>query len=400
MEKQSKKLKTMEELEYTLGNNKNLMVLVIHIEYLNSVNGEYGFSFTRRLIKYTKDKIVKHFLNYKVYKLYGGNFAVLSIYNKENYYKTINLVKSFQAMLKKDSTDIDKIELSVNTTIGIAFSSHPLQDALRARKMATKQNKDYVVAKKENIYLPDTEEYDRNIFIIEHALENNKISLYSQPIQCIESGNIVKYECLPRIDNIGTKVISPLDLLPIAKENRLYKDLAKAIITKFIEKCIKNNDTNFTINLDVPSMFCEETMDFFTRELSTNNISNMVTVELSEAFSIAKHDISRLIEYRQELKFLGAKFVIDNFGVETSSFDMLRLLSPDLIKIDGSLISNLSNSRTYEIVKSIVTIAKSLNIATIANYVNSKKIYDLCINLEIDFAQGFYIGKPEKEFLI
>ena len=100
----------------------------------------------------------------------------------------------------------------------------------------------------------------------------------------------------------------------------------------------------------------------------------------------------------KELHEYGFSLAIDDFGAGYSNFERLTELRVDFIKIDGSLIKNIhQNEETKIIVKTIVNFAKELNIKTIAEYVHSNEVL-MCVNeIGIDYAQGFYIGKPHPE---
>jgi len=86
---------------------------------------------------------------------------------------------------------------------------------------------------------------------------------------------------------------------------------------------------------------------------------------------------------------------IDDFGSGYSNFEQLLKLDIDYIKIDGSLIKDITTNRENEIVtKTIVSFAKELGIKTIAEFVSTEDTFNKVKSLGIDYAQGYYIGKP------
>ena len=94
---------------------------------------------------------------------------------------------------------------------------------------------------------------------------------------------------------------------------------------------------------------------------------------------------------------LGIKIAIDDFGTGYSNFAYLMDLQPDYLKIDGSLIKNIdTDMRSQEIVKTIVNCAKSLHFKTVAEFVHSKKVFEVCKELGIDEFQGFYFSEPSE----
>lgn len=97
------------------------------------------------------------------------------------------------------------------------------------------------------------------------------------------------------------------------------------------------------------------------------------------------------------MKNLGCKIAIDDFGTGYSNFAYLMRLNVDFIKIDGSIIKNIDTDKNAKIVTElIVSFAQRQNIETIAEFVHKKEIFNILIDMGIDYSQGYYLGKPEK----
>ena len=98
----------------------------------------------------------------------------------------------------------------------------------------------------------------------------------------------------------------------------------------------------------------------------------------------------------QEVRALGAKIAIDDFGSGYSNFQHILTLNVDYLKIDGSLIKDIIvNERTRIVVETIVDFAQKMGAKTIAEFVCNEEILQMVTSLGIDFAQGYYIGKPD-----
>lgn len=97
----------------------------------------------------------------------------------------------------------------------------------------------------------------------------------------------------------------------------------------------------------------------------------------------------------KEIKELGCGFVLDDFGVGFSSFYYLRELPVDVVKIDGSFIRNLSEcSDDLILVNALCSVARGFGKRITAEFVENAAIFALIEKLDIDYAQGYYIGKP------
>ncbi|MBK1717064.1 hypothetical protein CKO27_05240 [Thiocystis violacea] len=97
-----------------------------------------------------------------------------------------------------------------------------------------------------------------------------------------------------------------------------------------------------------------------------------------------------------EVKRYGARIAMDDFGSGYSNFESLIQLDVDFLKIDGSLIKNIIVDRNSEIVlETLISFAGKLGITTIAEFVSSEELYNKIKSMGVDFAQGYFIGRPE-----
>ena len=103
-----------------------------------------------------------------------------------------------------------------------------------------------------------------------------------------------------------------------------------------------------------------------------------------------------LSRFVNELKREGFKFAIDDFGSGFSSFQYIKRLPIDFVKIEGDFIRSLpaNGGMDRAIVMSIVTLARELGITTVAEFVEDEAVYERIKDLGIDYAQGYHIGRP------
>ncbi len=92
---------------------------------------------------------------------------------------------------------------------------------------------------------------------------------------------------------------------------------------------------------------------------------------------------------------LGCSVALDDFGSGLSSFEYLKKLPVDILKIDGSFINNMPQSKTdYAIVDAVWKVAQTMNLTMVAEYVESKEILAFLEEMGVTYAQGYYTGKP------
>ncbi len=119
-----------------------------------------------------------------------------------------------------------------------------------------------------------------------------------------------------------------------------------------------------------------------------------IIFEITETAAV--EDVSDTAMKMRELKKLGFKFALDDFGVGFSSLYHLKQLPLDYVKIDGSFIKHLPNEpEDQALVRAVVEVSKVFGLRTVAEFVEDDRILQMLSQLGVDFAQGYYIDKPK-----
>ena len=148
------------------------------------------------------------------------------------------------------------------------------------------------------------------------------------------------------------------------------------------------------INLSGHSLNDQSLLEFIYEKLSQADAPiERLWFELTEASAI--NDVEAIAEFMLEMKELGCRFCLADFGSGPSSFQFMRSLPVDLIKIDSTFTSQLTTSETDRaMVQSMVQMAHYMKREVIASQVESRDILDLLAQLGVDYAQGFVVEKP------
>jgi EAL domain-containing protein (putative c-di-GMP-specific phosphodiesterase class I) len=148
------------------------------------------------------------------------------------------------------------------------------------------------------------------------------------------------------------------------------------------------------INLSGHSLNDQSLLEFIYEKLSQADAPiERLWFELTEASAI--NDVEAIAEFMLEMKELGCRFCLGDFGSGPSSFQFMRSLPVDLIKIDSTFTSQLTTSETDRaMVQSMVQMAHYMKREVIASQVESRDILDLLAQLGVDYAQGFVVEKP------
>ena len=277
------------------------------------------------------------------------------------------------------------------TLSAVGVSKTPISELEMSMRIAKRKSLNWLVYQASH---NQRSHYLENLNITEMirtAIEQDRVIPVFQPIFNLQSGEIEKYECLIRIENDG-KLISPAEFLHIAERSKLYPQLMEAMLKKSFAQ-FKDSNYEFSINLSYHDIEGNEIPKILAK-LLTPEIGRRVIFEILETEGINNYElVSKFIE---KLKSYGCKIAIDDYGSGYSNLEYLLKLQIDILKIDGSLIENLPDKNSTAIVKSIVLFAEQLGIDTVAEFVSSEKLYHQVKGLGVNYAQGFYLGKPQQ----
>jgi diguanylate cyclase (GGDEF)-like protein len=393
-------LLSRQKLMYDITHLENFMIVILDIDRFKEINNFLGISSGDHVLKSTALALSEYFVEspYKIYRLNGDEFALL---NEDS-----NDMDSFERDIREFLRSFEFQELSFgDESISVSMSGGMASSEAKSPMVAATTALKYAKEKKLKIVrfsyeLPIIKEYENNLKItkvLKSSIANRLIIPFFQPIQDIREKKITKYEALMRIKDLKDTIYSPGEFLDIAKRSGTYGDISKMMIRQSIAY-FTDKDLSVTINLSTEDI---ENGDIYTlmNELKDNyNNMDRIIFEITEQEGISNFSIVN--EFVKKAKELGAKIAIDDFGSGYSNFENIIHLEVDFIKIDGSLIKNILTDKSSEIVvETIIDFAKKLNIKTVAEFISSEAIYHKIESMGVDFAQGYYIGKPEQKLI-
>lgn len=383
-----------EKLVLDINSNQQNNLAIIDIDDFASINDFYGYTIGDEFIV-AFSKLLKTLLNenFELYRIYADKFAILN--SNLSAMDFCKYIISLNNRLKDTSLDLSLKKFELLTSCGISFEDNDklLNSAEISNKYAKKILKNVLIYSKE---LNIEKEFEENIFWfhkIKSALKEDRVIVHYQPIFNNKTNQIEKYESLVRIlDEDGT-IISPYKFLDVAKKSKQYLEITKVVISKSFEK-FKDSQYEFSINLTVEDILDRELNEFLISKIEDYKIGNKLVIELVESEKITTYE--PVYEFIEHIKKYGCKIAIDDFGSGYSNFEYLIKIDADYVKIDGSIISKINeNENSLEIVKSIITFCKKMEIKTIGEFVSDKTIFDNIVELGVDYSQGFFIGRPE-----
>lgn len=238
---------------------------------------------------------------------------------------------------------------------------------------------------------------------IEDSLENNKFIFYYQPIMDIRNRTVSHYEVLIRMKDDDGTIYPPATFIQVAEQTGLIHDIDHFVLQQGIFKQaeLDQNNSHISLSLNLSGHAVDDPilLPLLKRLFKESNVNpEHLIFELTETAAVA--DILQAKELMQQMNNLGCRFSLDDFGTGFASFRYMRELPVDIVKIDGSFITNLANNPDDQLfVKALVDVAKGMGKKTIAEFVENAETLALLHTFGVDYAQGYYIGKPEPHFL-
>jgi EAL domain-containing protein (putative c-di-GMP-specific phosphodiesterase class I) len=167
-------------------------------------------------------------------------------------------------------------------------------------------------------------------------------------------------------------------------------------VCDYLARNQEDDEARYSVNLSGASVDDESLLDFITNILIEYDTDpSRLCFEITETEAISS--LHRAIELVRELRAIGCRFSLDDFGAGFSSFSYLKNFPLDYLKIDGAFISDmLGDPVDQAMVKAINDVGHTMGIETIAEYVESAEIAELLREIGVDYAQGYWVARPER----
>ena len=231
--------------------------------------------------------------------------------------------------------------------------------------------------------------------VILTALNERRVLLAYQPIVTDVDAPHVKFECLIRMTDEDGKLVPAPAFVPAAEKLGLVHLLDRRVLELATTALGRREDVRLAVNISWETVKDPLWAESYLSHLRAHrHLADRITVELTETQVVDAIEASA--EFVSEIKSLGCQFAIDDFGAGYTSFRNLKALDIDVLKIDGSFVSGVSESRENQLfVRTLLDLARNFEMKTVAEWVDNEVDAKLLKALGVDYLQGFHIGKPE-----
>ncbi len=391
-----------------LADRRKIICAIVHLDIDNfkSINDSLGHGMGDEVLKETSSKLIGLLRGEDICGRIGGDeFAILliGINNSEN----VRIVSQKIINAFKKPIHINNETILTSVSIGVSLSNFNrkntyaelLQEADLAMYNSKKKGKSQYSIFDDKILknYKDHLEFENELI---SAQKNDEFSMVYQPIIDLKNKHIIGFESLMRWNNKKFGPVEPSKFIPFAEMNKQIHEIGIWILDTVMKQCSlwfsqeKFNNIFITINISPVQFERKDFLSILKHSINKYDINpKCIIIEITETAYSQFLKTETLLKMKEQ----NILMAIDDFGSGYSSMQRLLELPIDYMKIDGFNVRKLSESPKYKSVcKNILSIAKSLNIKSIAECVETENQAEFLLENDCEYAQGYLFHKPLK----
>lgn len=382
-----------------IENKEEFSLYFIDLDNFKKINDSLGHDYGDKvLISVSQDLIKLASKEIKIGRLGGDEFVIIKKGNS-----TYDELKNFSTTIKNSiskSYNFKNFKFKLKSSIGVAYYPLDGKDISTIIKYAdiamyhSKSSGGNCFSIFEKSFLDDYDLEDK----LKIALTENQLITYYQPIYNINNHKIDTVEALVRWES-ENGLIPPNSFIPLAKRTGLIVDIDKKVFEDSCILCKEHKEKygdylTVSINISYGLLIESNFSEFIISTINKYNIPpSFIKLEITEDEIIK--DLNYVISILNKLRKKGILIALDDFGVGYSSFNYIKKLPLDTIKIDKSLIFSIENDKkSLSIIQTLITLSKSLNLEVVCEGVEVKNQLKLLETLGCDKIQGYLFSKP------
>jgi diguanylate cyclase (GGDEF)-like protein len=380
-------------------------LLYVDIDRLQTINEAFGFNAGDEVIQRVAEVVRRSAgVDGLATRIAGDRFALL--FPKRTLADGVDVARKILAAAGQIGYVDGSESLPVSVSVGVAAEArervaHLIASAELACKRAKQQGRNRI----------ETESLEGNVTLLRSsqliaaaslndALKNNDFRLEAQPIVGLRTRatETVGFELLVRMRSPEGELLAPDKFLDAADRYQFLPALDRWVISTAIDTLRTHGVGEalcFTVNVSAQSLASGKYASFALEQIAQAGLpAGSFCFEIKE--SSAMNQLAGAEQLIRELSRAGCKVALDDFGWGLSSLAHLKRLPVDYLKIDGRFVRRVLEDRVAEsIVSGIAKAARTLGVAAIAEHVESAQIAERLLALEVEFGQGFHLGRPQ-----
>jgi diguanylate cyclase (GGDEF)-like protein len=384
------------------ANHKKTAILFIDLDHFKDINDSLGHNIGDEILKVVANRLKKCVtIKDKVIRFGGDEFII--ILNEIKDEKEIKELVEKILLVIKFAINVNNKNFYISASIGITIypdDSNDFETLIRfagsAMYKAKERGKDRYMFFKQEISNAAYEKL-RLKNEIRKAIEKEEFEIYFQP-QIDKNEKVYGAEVLIRWNHPKKGIISPFYFIPLAIEAGIIDKIDLWVIESAIKQHIKWQEKGY-----YPVLSCNVTVYQLEKGVFADNLKKLLhkynfdakylNIEVTEEGIMKNPELS--IKMLNKVNDLGVKINIDDFGTGYSSFAYLKKLPVNKLKIDREFIKDIPDDKDDEVItKSMITLAKNMNLKSVAEGVETKEELDFVLSNGCDYIQGYFYSPP------
>ena len=409
------RLKRRNKNRYSLAVN-SITVFCVDIDRFRLINEGLGYEAGDRLLKCAAQSLQKYFNSRALIARVGGDEFAIAVLDLPHPQAAIEIADKLQQELTLPFL-LQGTQATTTLTVGVAFNSLGISTR-RRQGLVQFQADNMLRAAQTAMYKAKAEgKTHSEVFTtvmhkqalsrlqleadLHQAIKNQEFQLYYQPIISLKTSKLSGFEALIRWQSPKRGLVSPDVFIPIAEETGIIIPLGEWILQQachqmyqWQQKFLNSDPLFISVNLSGKQFGQDNLVETIHYILELTNLTpENLKLEITE--SMVMDNVESAISMLRNLKLLGIKLSMDDFGTGFSSFSYLHRFPMDTLKVDRSFVSNMSRAaKNIEIVSTIVMLAHKLGMDVVAEGIETAEEQDLLKALKCEYGQGYFFSKP------
>lgn len=383
--------------------NKKVATILIDIDHFKYINDTLGHTIGDELIRQLAYRIQEIIPESCTLARIGGDEFLLLIPNISHIEEVDEMANNITHAMHQPF-EIVQQRLNVSASLGISIYPNDAathDDLMRHSDVAMYRAKH----EGRNRYCFFSDELEKQVLKrhslqlrLREAISNNEIQVYYQPKVQLTDGKLIGFEALARLQDENGHFVSPCDFIPLAEETGQITALGFQVLEKACLQAShwqqKYDHFSVSVNVSVGQFADENFVNSVLKTLEKTGLPcSLLELEVTESALMSDNDKSYAI--LTDLYKRGIKVSIDDFGTGYSSLSYLKKFRVDILKIDQSFVKDmLLDVSDLDIVKTIISLANSMKLNTIAEGIETSEQRDALLSLGCQIGQGYYFSRP------
>ncbi len=232
---------------------------------------------------------------------------------------------------------------------------------------------------------------------VRQALRDDRLTLAYQPVVDAKTHEVAYHECLIRMFDVDGNIVPAARFIPVVEQLGLIRAIDRHVLELALDTLELYPKAELAINISGLTAADRSWLRALTSRLEGRpELSRRLMVEITE--TAALHDIEESARFVSAVRELGSKVALDDFGAGFTTFRHLKALTVDVVKIDGSFVRGIARCAENQVfIRNLVALAKTLDLRTVAECVESMEEAEFLKDQGVDLLQGYYFGRPDTE---